>query len=179
MISCALCHEKYFGDCGKNSRVSALDKVNSDGIYSAMATSTPQSDTVSKYSYSGNVSKIGDLSYGTLYIIIDNKGRYTNVYDNLNLDPKSHPLSSTIKNNTKVIWINLDRINKHGIELLDTNNGIKLLSSMIPFGGTVEYTFTSLGNYRFFDSQYKEMQGKIIVSSSIDISHVVSNKLIS
>jgi hypothetical protein len=134
------------------------------------------SDITSKYSYVGNVSKIGDLSYGTLYIVINSDGRYTNVYDNLNLDPNSRLLSFTIKNNTKAIWINLDPINKHGIELINSNTGTKLLSSAVPFGGTVEYTFTTPGNYLFFDQDHKKA-GKIIVSSSIDMSKVFNNRL--
>ncbi len=136
-----------------------------------------ESDITSRNSYGDNVSKIGDLSYGTLYIVINREGRYTNVYDNLNVDPNSRLLSFQVKNNTKAIWINLDPINKHSIELINSNTGSKLLSNTVPFGETVEYTFTTLGNYLFFDQDHKEKVGKIIVSSSIDMSNVLNNKL--
>jgi hypothetical protein len=68
-------------------------------------------------------------------------------------------------------------VNKHGIELINTITGTTLLSSTIPFGGTAEFTFTTLGNYLFFDQDHKENAAKIIVSSSIDISNIHSGKL--
>ena len=110
-----------------------------------------------------NFSKRVDLSIRTKYIVITYSGNYGEVYNDLYKDDSSLG-SFSIKNGTKVIWINLDEHHSHTMNLFGNNYKNLLLTTMIPFGGTAEYTFKSVGQYQFFDPQNRVSTGTIVVN---------------
>ncbi len=101
--------------------------------------------------------------FRTKYIVIAYSGNYGEVYNDLYKDDSSLG-SFSIKNGTKVIWINLDEHHSHTMNLFEKNYKNLLLTAMIPFGGTAEYTFKSVGQYQFFDPQNRVSTGTIVVN---------------
>jgi plastocyanin len=64
------------------------------------------------------------------------------------------PLDATIVEGTKVIWSNGDKLNPHGISLVqDSDNQVLLSNGSIPFKNATHFTFETQGQYTFSDPQ--------------------------
>jgi plastocyanin len=62
------------------------------------------------------------------------------------------PLDATIVEGTKVFWSNADKLNPHGISLVqDSDNQVLLTNGSIPFENSTSYTFDTQGTYTFSD----------------------------
>jgi plastocyanin len=62
------------------------------------------------------------------------------------------PLDATIVEGTKVIWSNGDKLNPHGISLVqDSDNQTLLSNGTIPYQNGTEYTFDTQGTYTVSD----------------------------
>jgi plastocyanin len=70
----------------------------------------------------------------------------------------------TIKNGTKVVWINEDPTGPRGINLIDTISGKTVFSyPVIPFKSSAEYTFGEPGRYVYSDIKRSTLTGEIVV----------------
>ena len=62
------------------------------------------------------------------------------------------PLDATIVEGTKVFWSNADKLNPHGISLVqDSDNQALLTNGSIPYKNSTSYTFDTQGTYTFSD----------------------------
>ena len=62
------------------------------------------------------------------------------------------PDQATIVEGTKVIWSNADKMNPHGISLVqDSDNQVLLSNGSIPYKNATAYTFDMQGTYTFSD----------------------------
>jgi plastocyanin len=62
------------------------------------------------------------------------------------------PLDATIVEGTKVIWSNADKLNPHGISLVqDSDNQVLLSNGSIPYQNSTQFTFDTQGTYTFTD----------------------------
>ena len=92
---------------------------------------------------------------------------YPETYGDLN---KNQVINSSLslKNGTRVTWINLDENSKHSITVIDQITDRKLFEKVIPFAGTAEYTFSIAGDYLFFDPEHPYLNGRIKVNDNSD-----------
>ena len=65
---------------------------------------------------------------------------YPETYGNINKNQLINS-SLSLKNGTRVTWINLDENSKHSITVINDKTNRKLFEKMIPFAGTADYTF--------------------------------------
>jgi plastocyanin len=62
------------------------------------------------------------------------------------------PLDATIVEGTKVFWSNADKLNPHGISLVqDSDNQVLLTNGSIPYKNSTSHTFDTQGTYTFSD----------------------------
>jgi hypothetical protein len=128
-VDCILCGGKLKGRCEANNN--ALNyKV---GFYAnnsyALDNSNPKGIVIDS-SFS-NFSKRADFSIRTKYIVITFSGNYRKAYNNLYKNDLTFG-SFSIRNGTKVIWINLDEHHSHTINLLDKSYKASLLTTRYP-----------------------------------------------
>ena len=74
---------------------------------------------------------------------------------------------ATVKVGTKVIWKNMDTLYPHGIVATDPTDGVWLTGSnapSIPYGQTVEVTFTKAGAYDYMTLFQPATTGMIYVN---------------
>jgi len=120
------------------------------------------------------VNKLKGEDFGTRTLSIINKGGmyYPETYGNTN---KNQVINSSLslKNGTRVTWINLDENSKHSITVIDDITDRKLFEKMIPFAGTAEYTFSTAGDYLFFDPEHPYLNGRINVNDNSDATRNV------
>ena len=92
---------------------------------------------------------------------------YPETYGHLN---KNQVINSSLslKNDTRVTWINLDENSKHSITVIDKITDTKLLEKVIPFAGTAEYTFSIAGDYLILDPECPHLNGRIKVNDNSD-----------
>ena len=160
-VDCILCGGKLKGRCeANNNALNYRVGFYANNSQYALDNSNPKGIGIDS-SFS-NFSKRADFSIRTKYIVITFSGNYREVYSNLYKDDLTFG-SFSIRNGTKVIWINLDEHHSHTIKLLDKSYKASLVTTVIPFGGTAEYTFTSVGQYLFFDPQNKISKATITV----------------
>ena len=80
------------------------------------------------------------------------------------------PLDATIVEGTKVIWSNADKLNPHGISLVqDSDNQVLLSNGSIPYQNSTQFTFDTQGTYTFTDPMNQDAAaapGKINVISA-------------
>jgi plastocyanin len=70
----------------------------------------------------------------------------------------------TIKNGSKVVWINEDPAGPRGINLIDVISGKTVFSyPIIPFKTSSEYTFGEPGRYVYSDTKRPDLSGEIII----------------
>ena len=70
----------------------------------------------------------------------------------------------TIKNGSKVVWINEDPAGPRGINLIDAISGKMVFSyPAIPFKSSAEYTFGEPGRYMYSDIKRSALAGEIVV----------------
>jgi hypothetical protein len=70
----------------------------------------------------------------------------------------------TIKNGTKIVWINEDPTGPRGINLIDAISGKTVFSyPVIPFKSSAEYTFGEAGRYVYSDIKRSTLTGEIVV----------------
>jgi hypothetical protein len=70
----------------------------------------------------------------------------------------------TIKDGTKVVWINEDPAGPRGINLIDTKSGKTVFSyPVIPFKSSANYTIGEPGRYVYSDIKRSALTGEIIV----------------
>ena len=75
-----------------------------------------------------------------------------------------------MNNGTRVTWIKLDENSKHSIAVINDIADRKLFEKMIPFTGTAEYTFSTAGDYLFFDPEHPYLNGRIKVNDNSDLT---------
>lgn len=81
--------------------------------------------------------------------------------------------SLSLKNGTRVTWINLDENSKHSIAVINDITDRKLFEKMIPFAGTAEYAYSTAGDYLFFDPEHPYLNGRIKVNDNSDATRNV------
>jgi plastocyanin len=78
-------------------------------------------------------------------------------------------LNANVKVGTKVIWANMDTIYPHGLTATDTTNDGFWLNNLnapsIPYGKTVEVTFTKAGAYEYDTLFQPATSGTIYVTA--------------
>jgi plastocyanin len=118
-----------------------------------------------------NKLKGEDFGTRTWSIIIKGGMYYPETYGNTN---KNQVISSSLslKNGTRVTWINLDQNTKHSITVINDITDRKLFEKMIPFAGTAEYTFSTAGDYLFL-IEHPYLNGRIKVNDNSDATRNV------
>ena len=119
-----------------------------------------------------NKLKGEDFGTRTLSIIIKGGMYYPLTYGNTNINQVINS-SLSLKNGTRVTWINLDENSKHSIAVINDITDRKLFEKMIPFAGTAEYTFSTAGDYLFFDPEHPYLNGRIKVNDNSDATRNV------
>ncbi|MGB8172430.1 MAG: hypothetical protein WCF01_07370 [Nitrososphaeraceae archaeon] len=120
------------------------------------------------------VNKLKSEHFGTrtLSIIIKGGMYYPETYGNTNKNQVNNS-SLSLKNGTRVTWINLDQNTRHSITVINDITDRKLFEKMIPFAGTAEYTFSTAGDYLFFDKEHPYLNGRIKVNDNSDATRNV------
>ena len=74
------------------------------------------------------------------------------------------PQKITVEKGSKVMWINQDATDFHGIHVMDNISGKTIFSyPVIRFGTSVYYNFDHVGSYTYSDPKYPSMTGQITV----------------
>jgi len=84
------------------------------------------------------------------------------------------PMEVNLPVNTQVRLINLDN-NQHNIIISTSNNSISntsnfgspLVEKVVSLGDLITYNFTNTGIYEYFDKNYPELKGKIVVGDTL------------
>jgi plastocyanin len=141
--------------------------VSSNKVYSQQQQSPQQSNTLC-FDDKEIAEQISTIASYDIIIPFTNKNQTT-----------FEPMEVNLPVNTQVRMINLDNTPHHIIIIVATNNntsnsGNPLVEKVVSLGELITYNFTNPGIYEYFDKNYPDIRGTIVIGDAIQRGEYMS-----